>query len=215
MSTRTRASARRTPASSRGISRESSVECLSAQKRFRAQSSLRCRSLQPPRGLPTVARSETEDGPTVAPSTFARCASADKPALWWASFAGARLTRPAIRSRERSERLAKDGGPDRDRTGDLMNAIHARSQLRYWPTWGRTNSELYLRRARRAQSGAPRVRDGRSPPPRVDAPVRRRGTRPGRTQWRLTALRPDRRRASGHGSDAAIAAARRKDPSGR
>ena len=26
------------------------------------------------------------------------------------------------------------GGPDRDRTGDLMNAIHARSQLRYWPT---------------------------------------------------------------------------------
>ena len=30
---------------------------------------------------------------------------------------------------------AKDGGPDRDRTGDLMNAIHARSQLRYWPTY--------------------------------------------------------------------------------
>ena len=28
------------------------------------------------------------------------------------------------------------GGPDRDRTGDLVNAIHARSQLRYWPTWG-------------------------------------------------------------------------------
>ena len=28
----------------------------------------------------------------------------------------------------------KVGGPDRDRTGDLMNAIHARSQLRYWPT---------------------------------------------------------------------------------
>src|SRR5207247_7512927 len=28
------------------------------------------------------------------------------------------------------------GGPDRDRTGDLMNAIHARSQLRYWPTFG-------------------------------------------------------------------------------
>src|SRR5687767_9485914 len=27
-----------------------------------------------------------------------------------------------------------NGGPDRDRTGDLMNAIHARSQLRYWPT---------------------------------------------------------------------------------
>ena len=28
-----------------------------------------------------------------------------------------------------------DGGPDGSRTRDLMNAIHARSQLRYWPTW--------------------------------------------------------------------------------
>ena len=35
-------------------------------------------------------------------------------------------------------RRAKGGGPDRDRTGDLMNAIHARSQLRYWPTRGKT-----------------------------------------------------------------------------
>jgi hypothetical protein len=26
------------------------------------------------------------------------------------------------------------GGPDGSRTRDLMNAIHARSQLRYWPT---------------------------------------------------------------------------------
>jgi hypothetical protein len=26
------------------------------------------------------------------------------------------------------------GGPDRDRTGDLLNAIQARSQLRYRPT---------------------------------------------------------------------------------
>jgi len=26
-----------------------------------------------------------------------------------------------------------DGGPDRDRTGDLLNAIQARSQLRYRP----------------------------------------------------------------------------------
>src|SRR5205823_12491416 len=31
------------------------------------------------------------------------------------------------------------GGPDRDRTGDLMNAIHARSQLRYWPTLSEAN----------------------------------------------------------------------------
>ena len=30
------------------------------------------------------------------------------------------------------------GGPDRDRTGDLMNAIHARSQLRYRPTLKRS-----------------------------------------------------------------------------
>ena len=37
---------------------------------------------------------------------------------------------------EARRRRAKDGGPDRDRTGDLMNAIHARSQLRYWPTVG-------------------------------------------------------------------------------
>ena len=29
---------------------------------------------------------------------------------------------------------AKVGGPDRDRTGDLVNAIHARSHLRHWPT---------------------------------------------------------------------------------
>lgn len=30
---------------------------------------------------------------------------------------------------------AKAGGPDGSRTRDLMNAIHARSQLRYWPTF--------------------------------------------------------------------------------
>ena len=31
------------------------------------------------------------------------------------------------------------GGPDRDRTGDLLNAIQARSQLRYRPIRGKTN----------------------------------------------------------------------------
>ena len=37
-------------------------------------------------------------------------------------------------------RGGKVGGPDRDRTGDLVNAIQARSQLRHWPTSGvRTN----------------------------------------------------------------------------
>ena len=42
---------------------------------------------------------------------------------------------------------AKGGGPDRDRTGDLLNAIQARSQLRYRPVllprWGRLLSGLY------------------------------------------------------------------------
>ena len=33
-----------------------------------------------------------------------------------------------------TERSEGDGGPDRDRTGDLLNAIQARSQLRHWPT---------------------------------------------------------------------------------
>ena len=41
---------------------------------------------------------------------------------------------------EARRRRAKDGGPDRDRTGDLMNAIHARSQLRYWPIFGERRS---------------------------------------------------------------------------
>jgi hypothetical protein len=31
-------------------------------------------------------------------------------------------------------RRGKGNGPDRDRTGDLLNAIQARSQLRYRPT---------------------------------------------------------------------------------
>ena len=71
------------------------------------------------------------------------------------------VVKPLCRTRDRSKsaagwhvsrvtpalpRRAKVGGPDRDRTGDLMNAIHARSQLRYWPTGERSNSELYLRR---------------------------------------------------------------------
>jgi hypothetical protein len=55
-----------------------------------------------------------------------------------------RFTEPKLAEGERlvhraeaRRRRAKDGGPDRDRTGDLMNAIHARSQLRYWPILGR------------------------------------------------------------------------------
>ena len=33
----------------------------------------------------------------------------------------------------RQRKQAKVGGPGGNRTRDLMNAIHARSQLRYWP----------------------------------------------------------------------------------
>ena len=51
----------------------------------------------------------------------------------------------------------RSGGPDRDRTGDLMNAIHARSQLRYRPT--RQTLELRsircLTRRRQSHSHAP------------------------------------------------------------
>ena len=51
-------------------------------------------------------------------------------ALRWATFAGLanRSSRYGCHAR------AKGGGPDRDRTGDLLNAIQARSQLRYRPT---------------------------------------------------------------------------------
>ena len=51
---------------------------------------------------------------------------------------------------EARRRRAKDGGPDRDRTGDLVNAIHARSQLRHWPTAGVTPycSRAHARRSK-------------------------------------------------------------------
>jgi hypothetical protein len=59
----------------------------------------------------------------------------------WFSEASARFSGYAIRldTLSLADDLAiavarRNGGPDRDRTGDLMNAIHARSQLRYWPT---------------------------------------------------------------------------------
>jgi hypothetical protein len=42
------------------------------------------------------------------------------------------------------------GGPGRDRTGDLVNAIHARSQLRYRPT--PEESKVSSRRGRRSTS---------------------------------------------------------------
>ena len=39
-----------------------------------------------------------------------------------------------MNAREDSNNIRKVGGAGRDRTGDLVNAIHARSQLRYSPT---------------------------------------------------------------------------------
>ena len=43
--------------------------------------------------------------------------------------------------------LVKDGGPDRDRTGDLLNAIQARSQLRYRPIFAGCRALIVTRRA--------------------------------------------------------------------
>jgi hypothetical protein len=50
------------------------------------------------------------------------------------------------------------GGPDRDRTGDLMNAIHARSQLRYWPTFGEENPNSSMQGYSGGVSAFPRNR---------------------------------------------------------
>src|SRR5688500_13198862 len=47
---------------------------------------------------------------------------------------------------------SKDGGPDRDRTGDLLNAIQARSQLRYRPISGDRTPD------RSARPGGPQPR---------------------------------------------------------
>ena len=57
---------------------------------------------------------------------------------------GGRRLPPHACSTVRAARLneVKDGGPDRDRTGDLLNAIQARSQLRHRPT--RAFAELLI-----------------------------------------------------------------------
>ncbi len=52
-------------------------------------------------------------------------------------FVGTGANAPAFSYLRKSEPEMKVGGPDGSRTRDLMNAIHARSQLRYWPTLGR------------------------------------------------------------------------------
>src|SRR5262249_41627488 len=64
------------------------------------------------------------------------------------------------------------GGPDRDRTGDLVNAIHARSQLRHWPTLvcGRT---LIVPRWHRQSKPVGR---GPAHPSRIAALTRRRAS---------------------------------------
>ena len=62
-----------------------------------------------------------------SPLTSARCG--------WSAFAQIESEGwLAIRSSLCEVWRAKDVGPDRDRTGDLLNAIQARSQLRYRPS---------------------------------------------------------------------------------
>src|SRR4030095_1344725 len=48
----------------------------------------------------------------------------------------------------------KVGGPDRDRTGDLLNAIQARSQLRYRPTLGGMLETFILALGSRGSKGS-------------------------------------------------------------
>lgn len=58
-------------------------------------------------------------------------------------FVGTGATAPAFNYlREIGELKIKFGGPDRDRTGDLLNAIQARSQLRYRPLVVQTNIQF-------------------------------------------------------------------------
>ena len=97
-------------------------------------------------------------------------------------------------------RRAKDGGPDRDRTGDLLNAIQARSQLRYRPTQrlrsiavGRACRQSFTdrRRASRPDDRSPRPRRATDPAPSTPGRASRRGrmrrrppSRRGRCWWR-------------------------------
>src|SRR5688572_33111195 len=68
---------------------------------------------------------------------------------------------PANRSsRSGCQARAKVGGPDRDRTGDLVNAIHARSQLRYWPILGGKLTRDRTARPSRSQPAFARQRQG-------------------------------------------------------
>src|SRR5205814_6158122 len=62
----------------------------------------------------------------------------------------------------------KVGGPDGSRTRDLMNAIHARSQLRYWPTLGWTHKSS-TSFAGAVQTGSA---DALAPQPRVRTSAR-------------------------------------------
>ena len=61
------------------------------------------------------------------------------------------LTPPRTGNSLGSKRLwERDGGPDGGRTRDLVNAIHARSQLRHWPIRPHSMSAAGLRSIRRA-----------------------------------------------------------------
>jgi hypothetical protein len=85
------------------------------------------------------------------------CVRPDRPACAAEKNAW-RRNGPARRSVSAVQRLLRGriGGPDGSRTRDLMNAIHARSQLRYWPM-PRGSPSLY--RHHTARRG--RVRDPR------------------------------------------------------
>ena len=86
----------------------------------------------------------------------------------------------------RAAARAKDGGPDRDRTGDLMNAIHARSQLRYRPTLGERRT-LIVSRHRWLSRNARRASTNPADPDRIFRLPRARTRRGDRTCGR----RPD------------------------
>src|SRR5690606_41822665 len=62
-----------------------------------------------------------------------------------------------------SARENKFGGPDRARTGDLMNAIHARSQLRHRPTRS-VLQQRSIRRVGPTVKTGPETRRFRPPP---------------------------------------------------
>ena len=114
-------------------------------------------------------------------------------------------TRLVYRAEPRRRR-AKDGGPDRDRTGDLMNAIHARSQLRHRPTRGKNNLQILPHSPAASQPLPSRARTLGQPDNRTTGTKRMLGRRGGGSEA------GDRRQlAAPETSTSAIAAATARD----